>query len=126
MSGQLQHTRIAVTTAGGDGVATGNTDSDHPISGEILGLFVQFASMPATTDVTIKTKGPTPPSMNILVGTNINTDEYLAFRRTVVDEVKGAITNAHAPMCITDYINVGVAQADAGTDAVVVWVFYRD
>ena len=114
--------KVAVTTAGTAGTATGNTDSDV-INGEILGIFLRYTTQPATTDVTIK--ATSPADYNILVVTNANTDGRFAPRAKPVDNANVAITNAHAPFPVAGKVNVAVAQGDAVTNALVAHIYWR-
>ena len=116
-----------VTTTGGAGSASGNADSPSPITGEVLAVYVDYhASAPATTDLTLKTKGDTPPSYNIIVISNSATDAYKAPRSGAVDAANAAITNSFVPFAVSDKLNCALAQSDALTDAVRVTVLYRD
>lgn len=124
----LRVERIAVTTAGVAGSASGNTDSGQ-ISGKILGLAVNFdAAAPATTDITIDARVPGGPQFtyNLWVRNNSAADAYVAPRATPVDNANTAITNAHDHFVVQGTIRVALAQSDAITDAVVVHVFYDD
>lgn len=126
----LRQAPIRVTTTGGAGVAAGSGFTDEPIVGEVLGVYLNFhASAPgATTDTTFRSKGSPggAPSYTMLALTNTATDGYFAPRAKPVDNANAAITNAFAPYCVADYLEVAVAQCDALTDAVVATVFYDD
>lgn len=126
----LRQAPIRVNTTGGAGVATGSGQTDEVIVGEILGIYLNFhASAPgATTDTTFRTKGSGggAPSYTMLALTNTATDGYFAPRAKPVDNANAAITNAFAPFCVNDYLEVQVDQSNALTDAVVATVFYDD
>lgn len=118
--------RIAVTTTGSAGSASGSGYSAGALVGELLTVIYDFhASTPATADVTVKTKGSTPPSYTLAVTANTATDTIQHPRAKPVDNANTAITNAHDPFPLADIVEVAVAQADALTDAVVVWLIYR-
>ncbi len=109
---------------GGNGAATANADSTTPIEGLLLGVYIQYNdSPPATTDVTVKTKGTSPyaPSYNLLVVSNANTNGLFMVRGAVVDTAGAAIAGQHELIPIDDIVNVAIAQADAG-DSVDVWL----
>lgn len=111
--------RVAVTTAGGAGVATGSASSPV-IPGFLLDIYLDFhASAPATTDTTIAfgTRGG-----NILVVSNSATDALFHPRAKPVDNANAAITNAHEQFAIGDTLTVSLAQCDALTDAVVAYI----
>jgi hypothetical protein len=119
----IRVTKVAITTTGVAGSATGNADSE-PIRGEILGVFLKYTTQPGTADVTIK--ATSPADYNLLVVTNGNTDGYIALRAKPVDNANTAITNAHAPFAVAGKVNVAVAQGDAATDALIAHIFWRD
>lgn len=120
--------RIAVTTTGVAGSATGTGDTGSPpIRGEVLGVYLNFhGSAPATTDTTLRTKGNGVPSYNLLVVTDSATDGFFAPRAKPVDNANSAITNAHAPFVVSDVLEISVAQCDALTNAVVAHVLVRE
>lgn len=110
--------------AGNNGAATANADSTSPISGLVMGVYIQYNdNPPATTDVTVKTKGTSPytPSYNLLVVSNANTNGLFMPRGAVVDTAGAAIVGDYQPIPVDDIINVAIAQADAG-DSVDVWL----
>lgn len=110
---------VKVTTTGVAGSASGNTDSDM-IAGYLEDVYIDFhGSAPATTDVTISFKGR---GGNVLATTNTVTDAFFAPRRTVVDNTNSPILNAYDKYAIWDKLNISVAQSDALTDAVTVYI----
>lgn len=118
---------------GGDGVATSNGNSSSAISGRILGVYVKYNDSPpaGTTDVVISTKGtsPRPPSNVILTLTNSATAGWFYPRHIVHDEAGTAYkwdgTNeVYEPVPVDDFINVAIAQANAG-DNVDVWLLFE-
>ncbi len=121
----IRQTSIRVTTTGSAGSAAGTGISSYPIVGRVVGLNVNFhASAPATTDTTIRTTAA--PTYNIWAISNSVTDVFVQPAGKPVDNANAAITNAHAPIPVADYITVSVAQCDALTDAVVVTVLYEE
>jgi len=123
----IQVVPIRVTTTGSAGSATGSADSRHIVRGQVLGVYLNFhASAPATTDTTLKTKGGAAPSYDLLVVSNSATDAFLVPRAKPVDNANAAITDAHAPFPVADYLTLSVAGCDALTDAVVGHVLYDD
>jgi len=115
--------QVTVTTTGGAGVASGNSDSSR-IVGEILGLLINYhASTPNTADITIKTK---TGSVNIYAKSNTTTDAFSAPVIFGVDAANSALSSDVTPQhyCVADKINVALAQGDALTGAVVVTIFW--
>ena len=109
---------------GADGAATVTAYSTTEIRGLIYALYVKYnGDKPASTDVTISTKGTSPkvPSIAILTLTDANTDG-LFLPRVVTHSALGvanALVETHIP--ISDYLKVVVAQANTD-DTVDVWV----
>ena len=111
---------ITVTTTGSAGSATGTGETTRLVRGKVLGVFLNFhASAPATTDTTVRTKGTTAPSYNIVVVSNSATDVFLQPAGKPVDNTNTAITNSHAPIPVADYLEIALAGCDALTGAVV-------
>lgn len=108
--------------SGSAGSATANADLGHVVDGFVAGVIVRYNdSPPATTDVTIKTKGTTAPSYDILVLTDANTDG-LFLPRLKADDTAGSEQTAVDQMIpIYDDINVAIAGANAG-DSADVWL----
>jgi hypothetical protein len=116
---EIVTTTIRVTTTGGAGAATGSTTSPA-IPGFLLDIYLDFhANAPATTDTTISfaTRGG-----NVLAVSNSATDALIAPRQKLVDNANAAITDSHAPFPLGDGLTVSLAQCDALTDALVVYV----
>lgn len=122
MSRGIQTVTVAVTTTGSAGSATGSATTET-LFGELLDVYLDFhASTPATIDTTIAyaTRGG-----NILVVTSSATDALIAPRQKFVDNANTAITNSFGCFPLNGPITVSVAQADALTDAVVVYLRVR-
>lgn len=112
--------KITVTTTGADGSAAGSGYSAHAINGKLLGVYLDFnASAPATTDTTI-----TDDSIGhtLLTVTNSATDAMKHPRAKPVDNANAAITNAHDPFSINGKVKVAVAQCNAFTTALTVYL----
>lgn len=122
---KLRAVRIAVTTTGSAGSATGNTTSDI-ITGQIIGVSVNWhASAPAgTSDITVE--GATS-GIDLYAKSNAVTDVYKCPSLYGLDSGAAALTGDVTPQryCINEGIKVTVAQSDALTDCVVVTVIYR-
>lgn len=116
------------TNTAGAGVATGNTDSSRPIRGLVHAVYVDYhASAPATTDVTVRTKGAAggPPTQTILSLANLNTDGVFYPAAIPVSTANAAITNANRPVPVCDVLNVLVAQAN-DSQLFTVWVLVEE
>lgn len=114
--------RVAVTTTGSAGSASGNASS-AVCHGLLLDVYLEFhASAPNTTDVTITHENPTRG--NLLAVSNVNTSALFAPRVKPVDNANVAITNAHDKFPLMGNVKISVAQCNALTDAVVAHVRY--
>lgn len=109
--------------SGGAGVATANTDYSTKIEGRVTAIYIDYkgTAPPATTDVTVRTKGTSPnaPSMTILSAVNINTDGWF-FPATPIhlNTTGAAIANNYIQgVPIFDSINILIAQADDDNNA---------
>lgn len=113
-------TVVKVTAAGSAGSAAGTTTTLEIVPGFLLDIYFDFhASTPATADVTISyaTRGGT-----IAVTSNTATDLFVAPRQKLVDNANAAITNSNEQFLLDDRVTVALAQGDALTDAVVVYI----
>lgn len=119
---RLTQYSVAVTTAGSAGSATGSGTLTIDRVGYLEWIYIDYdGSAPATTDVTIANSA-TPPGGNVLVATNSATDTLYLPRGKPVDNAGSAITNAHSRFAVGGPLSVSVAQCDAITDAVTVYV----
>lgn len=112
---------MAITTTGSAGSATGSGSLSLP-AGDIDWVYIDYhASAPATTDVTLA-YADTPPGGNILVRSNSATDGLFFPRSGAHTAAAAAITDSHVPFPAGEPVTVSVAQADALTDCVTVYV----
>lgn len=113
----IRSQEIEVTVAGSAGSATGSAKGQGPISGLLKAIYVDYTSQPATCDVTITSDGQA-----LLTLTNANTDGWF-YPRTQIDDTAGsAISAQYDAIPVDDYINVAVAQGDAGSVTVTVLI----
>ena len=109
---------------GADGAATITAYSTTKINGLIYSVYVKYnGDKPATTDLTISTKGTTPnvPSYPILTLTDKNTDG-LFLPRTNAHSLLGVVdTSGDKMLPISDYLKMVLAQANTD-DSVDIWV----
>lgn len=112
----------AITTTGSAGSATGTGTFSVTVPGYLEWIYLDFhASAPATTDTTIAFAS-TPPGGNILVVTNSATDALYYPRGGAVSNAAAAITNSHVMIPVAGTINISLAQCDALTAAVTVYM----
>ena len=117
-------TTPACTGADGSGAAT--VTSSTKVTGLVYGVYIQYVGDdPATTDVTVATLGTSPscPSYNILVATNLATDNLFlprAVSHVATTGVAGATNDQCLP--VEDFVKVTVAGANTG-DIINVWLF---
>jgi hypothetical protein len=109
--------------AGGAGVATATGETNHPITGLLYAVYVKYNDAPpATTDVTVKTKGTNPPSKNLLVVPNAATDgEFLPRLDTCKAADATALAANDAMPIVSDIVQVVIAGANNG-DSIDVWL----
>lgn len=108
---------LAVTTAGGAGTSAGTSVASRVICGLVHGVILDApAGAPATTDVTVRTKGSSGslPSYTIWNRADAGAD-VAAFPAVLpVSTANAAITNAHRPVPVADALELFVDQADNG------------
>lgn len=112
------------SAAGVAGSATSNGNSSIILSGSVKGIYVKHNdSPPATIDVTVRTVGtdPSAPSYNLLAKVSSNTDGWFYPQAPATDVAGVAISGEYVSQVVSDYVNVLIAQADAG-DSVDVWI----
>jgi hypothetical protein len=118
---------------GGDGVATANATTTHPLFGEVLAVYVKYNDSPpaGTTDVIVATAGSAsaPPALAFLTLTDGATDGYRYPRAAVHDLAGAGVTfdgtnEIYEPVAIADKVKVTIAQANAADNADV-WLLMR-
>jgi hypothetical protein len=103
---------LPITTAGAAGSATGNfTLTDVP-NGLLVGVHVDATGMPATTDWTFAYVNP---AVTLFVLTNYNTSGWFIPFVPAKDLAGAAIAAVGAPMPINRVVKLSLAQADAGS-----------
>lgn len=125
---QVRRYELAITTTGSAGSAagTGTITVDPP--GYLEWVRYDFhASAPATTDVTgTMASTASPPSTVVFTSTNSTTDTTQYPRAGVVLPAGTAVTDGSTPILLAGAISVAVAQCDALTGAVTVYVGVRE
>ena len=114
---------------GSSGSATNNGTSSSPVCGEICSIGITYGdSPPGTTDVTIATTGDNGPALTLLTVTNGNTNGWFHVRHKIADNAGADITydgtrDVYEKVCISDYVKVTIAGADANDTAEVLIVY---
>lgn len=121
-----RRTQITASPAsGGAGAATATARSSAPINGFIVGIHLAYLdSPPATTDVTIA-EATNSPAKPVLTVTNAASDGWFYPNVIPVSVTNAAITNAHAPVYVADYVSLVIAQANDG-DGVTATIYWED
>lgn len=109
----LDTIKITVTLAGADGSATGATTSSDVILGELVGIYLDYTSEPATCDITITTAST--PARTLLTVTDNATDGWYYVAHTLVSAANTTISDGHRPFYLGDKITVSAAQGNAGS-----------
>lgn len=116
---------IGVTTTGNDGSASGNTTSGY-VHGIVRGIVVNYdgTNAPNTTDLTVEmaTSG-----VDLYAKANSATDVTVVPALYAVNSSNSAVDAGDVTpwnYCVADSIKVSLAQANAGTNTVVVTVLY--
>ena len=129
--------KVKVTTTGGNGVATGESNSS-PFHGKILSVILTpHASLPSTTDTTVYITKDGDVDTNIetvATFTNKGNTEGVVKYYPLVEGDDGAgssvaaenKTNVFVPYITVTGVHIEVAQADALTDAVEIEVIYEE
>mgnify|MGYP001566107801 CR=1 FL=1 len=119
----LDVVRIAVTTTGAAGSASGNSSAQ--VEGEVVGLAANFhASAPNTTDIDAE---GLDTGLDIWQRSNSEVDAFVVPGLFGVDNADAALTGNVTPefYSLHDFVKVSLAQCDALTDAVIVDLFVR-
>lgn len=104
---------VGTTNTAGAGVATVTVESAGVVRGLVHAFVVdKHASAPVTTDVTLRTKGTTLPSYNVIALADSAADATTFPARGVTSESNAAITNSHRPVPVCDVLEMVVAQAN--------------
>lgn len=124
----LDEIKIPVAAVGVNGSALGSGSTLIPIRGKVHSVFIDIGSQPNTVDVTLKTKGNNSyASQQILAASNMAASGWY-YPRAATQDTSGAPllyaaagTAQSAMILVDDFLQVDVAQGNAG--AVVVTVF---
>lgn len=117
--------------AGSAGSALSDQDSPVHVAGLVEAVYVQYNpaypdNPPATTDITISTKGANgaAPSLALLSLANGNTDGWFFPRAAIHDQDGAAIAAEYDKLPVYDLVNVAIAGADEGNH-VDVWLMVQ-
>ena len=125
----LRSQKIAVTTVGTAGSASGDGYGAQPINGIVRALRVDWhANAPAgTSDITITIEADDDhPAITLYAKTNAVTDLWVYPHAQATDTAGAAITGWYLPLVGSGRIKVSVAQCDALTNAVVVTAYVEE
>ena len=121
----IERHKATVTTTGSAGSATGNVIIALPMC-ELVAVYLDFhASAPATTDTTITAPGGDPADVTVLTVSNSATDAWKYPKVQDHDNTGAAITGAYSDPVIPQNLLVALAQCDALTAALTIYVYVR-
>lgn len=106
---------LNVPITGSAGSAIGLLTTSRPLNGRLQGVYIDYVTQPATCDVTIKTTGNAAPSQTLLTLTNANSDGWFYPRPLLCNTSGVSLITTNEEFVIDDYIQVDVAQGDAGS-----------
>jgi hypothetical protein len=116
--------KVAIATTGSSGSATGTVVVPLPPC-ELLAVFVDFGAAPSTTDTTFKAIGGEIADNTILTLTNSNSDAWYFPGEQVDDNTGSAVTGAYRHPLIHNNLSIDIAQADALSPCLTVYLFVR-
>ena len=121
-------TKVAVTTAGGDGSAVGEAYSASPLNGEVYALRVDWhASAPATSDIDVVVESDANRPEVVLYDKDDAKDDLWVYPQVQATSTAGAaITGAYQRLLANGRIKVNVAGCNALAPAVTVYVFVKE
>lgn len=120
--------KIDVTTTGSAGSAAGTAYSDKPLNGELYAVRVDWhASAPATSDITITVDSDDDhPAVTIYAKTDANTDLWVYPVVQSTDTAGAAVASIYQHILVNGRVKVVLAQCDALTNAVRVYLYLRE
>lgn len=124
----LGSVKIAVTTSGEDGAATGTGYSTHPISGEIAAVIVDWhANAHANSDITVTLEADdNHPAITLYSKANAKTDISVYPHVQATDTAGAAIAGWYQHIVGSGRVKVVVGDSNALAPAVTVYVYYKD
>lgn len=121
--------KIAVTTTGSAGSATGTAYSNTTVSGELFALYVDWhASAPAgTSDITITVDSDdNAPAVTLYAKTNAVTDLWVYPVVQSTDTAGAGVTGVYQHILVSGKIKVVIAQCDALAPAATVYLYLKE
>jgi hypothetical protein len=103
--------KIEVTATGNEGEATGNTNSDGEIVGQIHALHMDYA--PGVAESTVVTVAVLAPPLTIYQEDDVSVDEWL-YPAVNMTDWEGDTFDAFTHIRISGYVNVAVADTSPG------------
>lgn len=115
--------KVVVTTTGSAGSASGNATT-NPITGEIVGILLDYGAVPAGTNDVLVTGATT--GRQLYAKTNTATDVFVVPCSFCVDSGGSAIASDITPrnICVGEAVKFALAQSDALATALTGYVFY--
>jgi hypothetical protein len=120
--------KIAVTTTGSDGSASGTGYSAKPVSGELYAIYVDWhTSAPVTSDITVTVESDDDhPAITLYSKSDSATDAWVYPVVQCTDTGGTAVTGEYQHILVSGRIKVAVAQSNALDPAVTVYVFLKE
>jgi hypothetical protein len=118
--------KIAVTTTGSDGSASGSQASARALVGEVVAIYVDWnGSAPATSDIDVVCESDDDhPEITLVDKDDSATDAW--FYPTIEEtDTGGTGRSTYRPIPISGMVKVSVAQCNAFDAAVTVYVYVR-
>lgn len=124
----VQLAKIAVTTTGSAGSASGTAYSTSPVFGEVYAVRVDWhASAPGTSDIDVTIESDdSRPAVTLYDKDDANTDIWVYPQVQATDVAGAAITGVYQRLLsVGGRVKVVVGGCDALTNAVIVYVFLK-
>jgi hypothetical protein len=121
----IRTVKVAVTTTGSAGAATGTAYSDRPLNGTVRQIRVDWsASAPATSDIDVVGESDADhPQVTLYDKDDANSDVWVYPKVQSTDVAGAAIANEYQFLALSGQrIKVVVGQCDALDPAVTVYV----
>ncbi len=125
----IRTVKVAVTTTGSAGAATGTAYSDRPVNGKVRQIRVDWgATAPATSDIDVVGESDDDhPEVTLYDKDDSATDAWVYPKLQSTDTAGAAIANEYQfPALSGQRIKVVVGQCDALDPAVTVYVSVED
>lgn len=124
----VQTARIAVTTTGSAGSATGTAYSARPVCGEVYAIRVDWhGDAPGTSDIVVSVEADANhPEVTLYDKDDANTDLWVYPQVQATDTAGAAIDGVYGRILATGRIKVVVEGCDALDPAATVTVYLKE